>query len=313
MKTALLDILVCPSCLPEEPPLTLAPGAQQQDADIVNGDLCCSRCGREYPIRDGLATLLPAALTDAYNNKYEQPGTMGTYQCSHFGDLAPGLDIHESPYHQWASSLRSEGGLYLDAGCGLGRMVFERAAAHTLSVGVDLSGAFIKTARRIMQTGRVSCRARMEGDLYQCEEAQLPAGWPCDRVEFLVADVTALPFRRCFTAVSSLNILDKVPAPLTHLAELNRVALESPAELLVSDPFSWSEEVAPRSAWLGGTEDGPYAGRGLDNVKRLLTDGTLPFPWKPLTDTDTLTVRWRLRNHANHAEDIRSKGFCAER
>ena len=310
MKAALLDILICPSCLPAERPLTLAAGADEHAADIRHGALCCSQCGCEYPIRDGVATLLPSGGVDAYNAKYEQPSALGTYQCSHYGDLAPALELDQSPYRQWATSIRGTGGLYLDAGCGLGRMAFERSSAHTLSVGVDLSTAFVAAARGVMQTGRVTCRSRIEGDLYQEVEAEIPGDWRPDRVEFLVADVTALPFRRCFAAVSSLNILDKVPAPWAHLAELDRVALDREAELLLSDPFSWSEEVAPRSAWLGGTAEGPYAGRGLDNVRRLLSEGAFTHPWSL---DEPFTVEWRLRNHANHAEDIRSQGFRAAR
>jgi hypothetical protein len=42
----------------------------------------------------------------------------------------------------------------------------------------------------------------------------------------------------------SLNMVDKLPKPLVHLAEINRLAQISGAQFLFSDPFSWSKEVA---------------------------------------------------------------------
>ena len=45
-------------------------------------------------------------------------------------------------------------------------------------------------------------------------------------------------------------------------------------------------------------------------MRRLLSEGAFTHPWSL---DEPFTVEWRLRNHANHAEDIRSQGFRAAR
>jgi len=37
---------------------------------------------------------------------------------------------------------------------------------------------------------------------------------------------------------------------------------EGVAMVVFSDPFSWDAKISPPEAWLGGTDCGPYAGRG---------------------------------------------------
>ena len=51
MKKVLLDMLICPRCLPEEHRLqeTIVQAFQE---DITEGTLQCSRCGFVYPIQD---------------------------------------------------------------------------------------------------------------------------------------------------------------------------------------------------------------------------------------------------------------------
>ncbi|MFP4516985.1 MAG: Trm112 family protein, partial [Desulfovibrionales bacterium] len=48
MRDDLLDILICPSCLPQERKLALG-RAQVLQGDINDGLLHCSRCDRSYP------------------------------------------------------------------------------------------------------------------------------------------------------------------------------------------------------------------------------------------------------------------------
>ncbi|OVE75060.1 hypothetical protein BVX95_00370 [archaeon D22] len=81
------------------------------------------------------------------------------------------------------------------------------------------------------------------------------------------------------------------------------------ARLLVSDPFSWSDEIAPENAWLGGTKTGPFAGRARDNLRNLLETGFAPT-WLVEEQGE---VWWKIRNHANHFELIRSEYLLAIR
>ena len=58
MKQVLTEMLVCPSCLPDENVLN-SEVIQQEEEDIVTGSLACQKCGRIYPIDNGIALLDP--------------------------------------------------------------------------------------------------------------------------------------------------------------------------------------------------------------------------------------------------------------
>ena len=112
--------------------------------------------------------------------------------------------------------------------------------------------------------------------------------------------------------MASLNLVDKIPSPLAHLREMNRVARENNSQFLISDPFSWSSDMAKQEAWLGGVTEGAYAGKGIDNIRSLLTTGNEGFlpGWK-IEKQDH--IWWKIRNHKNHFELIRSRFIKAGR
>jgi hypothetical protein len=112
--------------------------------------------------------------------------------------------------------------------------------------------------------------------------------------------------------VSSLNVVDKVPKPLTHIAEINRLARTADAQLLFSDPFSWSKEVAPEEQWLGGKQNGFFSGRGKDNIMALL-EGRMNGFFPPGRSKDHGHIWWKIRTHSNHFELIRSCYIKASR
>ncbi|MCD6298680.1 MAG: molybdopterin-dependent oxidoreductase [Deltaproteobacteria bacterium] len=97
----------------------------------------------------------------------------------------------------------------------------------------------------------------------------------------------ALPFRsKTFSSLASLNLIDKVPLPIKHLKEINRVAKEKDAQFLFSDPFSWSKDISNEEDWLGGTDRGPYSGRGIENITALLKG-----------ERNELLPEWRIEKH----------------
>jgi hypothetical protein len=133
---------------------------------------------------------------------------------------------------------------------------------------------------------------------------------PRARVEFLVADALALPFpASLFGTAASLNLLDRVPLPRLHLSELDRVTRKVAATLLLADPWSWAAGPAAPEEWLGGRVDGPGAGSGRENVRRLLERRGRPS-WRIAAAGQ---LDWRLRNHRNHFELIRSDYLLAQR
>jgi SAM-dependent methyltransferase len=192
----------------------------------------------------------------------------------------------------------------LDAGGAVGRFAFEMSERCDFAIGIDTSVAFIRAARQLMQERSLTFALKEEGQLGREATIRLPDSWRSERVDFLVANALALPLRKdAIGLFASLNLVDKVPAPLDHLREMNRVTRDREAQFLLSD--SWSVEAAPAEAWLGGTAGGRFAGRGQANIASLLADpaGELAPVWQV---DETGHVWWKIRTHANHYELIRS-------
>lgn len=306
MKSVLIDLLVCPTCLPLEKELVCQAEERRGD-DILSGILKCDGCATPYPIQDGIVSLFPRSSAKKREgpSKYESSLVVSSYLWSHFADLLEDEEASRA-YKDWAHLIEYQNGFSLDTGCAVGRFTFEMGTKSDFAVGIDNSYAFIWTARELMNNRRLEVSLREEGLLTRERLIQLPENWSMDKVEFIVGDAQTLPFRpRTFSALASLNLVDKVPLPLKHLQEMDRVAREKGAQFLFSDPFSWSSEVAREEDWLGGTLEGPYGGEGADNVISLLTGkkGKFSHPWKIDKQGH---IWWKIRTHRNHYELIRS-------
>lgn len=265
----------------------------------------CRECHGNYPIVEGLAFLAPEQRQAPVANKYELDEVVSSYLWSHYGDL---LDDEEAldAYLQWASRITPHSGIALDLGGAVGRFTFEMSSKCDLAVGVDNSVAFIKTARELMNKRELTFLLKEEGLLGREVTIYLPEAWHSKKVEFIVGDAQRLPFRSgAVASVSSLNLIDKVPHPQHHLEEMNRVVARTQAQFFLSDPFSWSTEAAPAERWLGGKKSGPFAGRGLANIKTLLQEGSngLAPCWQV---EESGHVWWKIRTHCNHYELIKS-------
>lgn len=310
MDRRLLDLLICPACLPAETPLRPATLTFAGN-DVLTGRLECTDCNRRYPIDKGVAVLLPESKTTDLRaaDRYESPAGIAAYLWSHYGDLLGDSEATDA-YIRWARLIAGSGGPALDAGCAVGRLTFELGRHRELAIGIDRSFSFVRLARRLKGEGRLAFRLPLEGRLTEPKTVVLPPEWRPERCEFLVADALALPFPRgTFAAGCSLNLVDKLPQPRRHLEELSRVAAPAGAQLLFADPFSWSATVASSREWLGGTAKGPFAGGGKENVRRFL-EAQLSPPWR-VAQSDP--VWWKLRSHRNHFELIRSVTLLAER
>jgi uncharacterized protein YbaR (Trm112 family) len=313
MKKRLLELLICPACLPAERPLGASVGRADGD-DLLSGDLTCRACGTRYPIEEGVAVLLPSPVEKRREppDRYETEPLLSAYLWSQYGDLF-GEPEAAGAYRTWASLTGKDHALGLDAGCAVGRFTFELSTRSDFVVGLDRSAAFVRAARRLMLEGRLTFPLISEGLLTEPRTIAAPGRWRTERSEFIVADALALPFpREAFSFLASLNLIDKVPKPLQHLREMNRVADERHGLFLFTDPFSWSRESAAVEDWLGGKREGPYAGSGIANVRRLLEgeDGILRPAWRV---HEQGSVSWTIRNHRNHCELIRSEFLLAAR
>ena len=305
MQRHLLDLLICPRCLPAEKPLRAAL-RDLRDGEVYTARLSCPSCGADYPIQRGLASLLPAPPP---GDPYASPQRLSSYLWSHYADLGGDPEAHQG-FAAWSRLLAGCAGPALDAGCAVGRLSFELARHAELVVGIDLSAPLVHAARTLQQDGRLECALVVEGELVESLTVRLSAELCRSKVEFLQADALALPFpASMFATTASLNLLDRVPTPRRHLAELNRVTRTTEATLLIADPWSWAESPAPPAAWLGGRTQGANAGRSLANLQRLLAGEYRPA-WVVAA---TGRVDWTLRNHCNHFELIRSDYLLAHR
>ncbi|MBT8421147.1 MAG: methyltransferase domain-containing protein [Gammaproteobacteria bacterium] len=303
MKKQLAQLLICPACLPAEAALQ-AEIVKEEDEDIITGTLVCTGCKTRFGIEDGVAFLDPdRERVREVANKYETDAVVASYLWSHYAELLGDGNASEA-YAAWATRMQPHGGISLDVGGAVGRFTFEMSAKCDFAIGIDNSVAFIKTARRLMKERRMTFQLKDEGLLSNEVTIALPSAWKSEKVEFIVGDALRLPFgNSTVSSLSSLNLVDKVPSPLRHLHEMDRVTKDKDAQFLLSDPFSWSTDAADRDEWLGGKPDGPYAGKGLDNITRLLEEGKRAPAWR--TEKPG-SVWWKIRTHTNHYELIRS-------
>ena len=306
MKELLIDFLTCPSCLPVEAELKCLIN-EKDGEDILSGSLYCSQCNNNYPLQEGVAILLPVSsqVDPRIPSKYESSILVSSYLWTHYADIFKDMDA-TAAYEEWTGLLRDDSGISLDAGCAVGRFTFEMSNKSGFALGIDNSHAFIKTARQLMIDRQMKFSMPEEGLLTEQRIIKLPETFDSTKVEFVVGDVLRLPFRRnSFSSVASLNLIDKIPSPLAHLREMNRTARDKTSQFLFSDPFSWSLDIADETHWLGGTADGPYPGMGIDNILSLLAGqtGELLPPWEVEKQGH---IWWKIRNHKNHFELIRS-------
>ncbi len=306
MKKAIIEMLVCPACLPDENKLS-SKVLQEQGDDIFKGSLTCRKCGKVYPIRNGIAflDLMSFQKREKTDSKYETTPVLSSYVWSHYGDILNDSNA-SSAYSEWADFMNPHSGVTIDAGSAVGRFTFEMSKKSDFVIGIDNSLSFVQAARELMIKRRMKIDLKQEGRLTEEKTVYLPEIWDSNKVEFIVGDAQALPFRsKAFSSLASLNLVDKVPFPIRHLKEMNRVAKEKDVQFLFSDPFSWSEDVANEEDWLGGTERGPYSGRGVENIMAHLKgekSGLVP-EWKIEKHGH---VWWKIRTHSNHFELIRS-------
>lgn len=312
MKAFLLPHLICPACLPKENPLDIK--AQKMgghdNGEISFGELHCPKCRKIFPIKDGIANF--QVNQDLRGIRYEESDMVDRYLWSHYADLLV-QQGQDNPSYFWETLLETGSSSAFDAGCSVGRLVFEMGNKSGWAVGCDLSGSFIHAARTLMNNRRCRFSLPLEGKLREAFEIALPDSWRTDNVEFIIADAQYLPFRReTFQQISSLNLLDRVPYPLAHLYEMNRVASPKEASFLFADPFSWLTSPAPEERWLGGSATGSYAGRGRDIVRGLLQgNGSILLPAWEIKESGL--HKWTLRTHQNHRELIYSDFMVANR
>lgn len=203
----------------------------------------------------------------------------------------------------------------LDAGSSLGRTTFALAARREGPVlGVDLNYPMVRLAARILRSGQVSYGRRRVGVVYDRRTFAVPLPHAA-RVDFWACDATALPFAPgSFGLVTSLNLLDCVASPLSHL-EAVRDALAPGGRAVIGSPYDWSPSATAIEGWVGGhSQRGPHRGQSEPVLRALLTPGAHPASVAGLRllaeDED---VPWQVRLHERSVAGYRVHLVAAER
>ena len=304
--------LVCPACRAygrEAPRLDLGTmirvDATPAGDDLIEGVLVCPACMREHPILDGVVVAVANIASwaehqgDAVLRRHDlSPFTesmlgdalgrggsfdkerhdLSTYGQAHWGDRAeadplPAAGRMAELLATAAATLPAPpAGVWLDAGCAVGRGSLELAAAGAeLVVGVDLNMAMLRRAEHARRTGVVSWPRRRVGQVFDPGRATC-TDLPRDRVAFVCADLGILPFAdAAFAGAMSLNVIDCVSSPVGHLAELGRVIVDGGAAV-VTTPYDWATNASPMEQWLGGhSQRGDHRGASEPELRRLLS------------------------------------------
>lgn len=313
MKKWLIEALICPQCQDKERLLTVDI-QKEDDEEIIEGQLICPDCSKRYEIHDGIAVVVPDKILPITRETagYGSFSMLSSYLWSHYSEFFNGPDATDA-YKKWATVFTSQKGWALDIGCSVGRLTFEMTKTHDRAVGIDTSRSFIRAARSLAARRHLEFDLIMEGQITEKRSCTLDPDFELGNAEFIVADAMALPFRsNCFATANSVNILEKVTDPALHLSEANRVMDKANARFLFSDPFTWDETVSSPAQWLGGRNQGPFKGFGMDNICRLLQDNAGIFS-PGLSIRERGKVLWKIRKTRNLWEHITSQFVMAQR
>lgn len=179
MKERHLPYLCCPRCRGD---FDLEVGERLGD-DVVTGVLACASCRVEYPIRRGVARILPQDLAP---DKQASAAAFG-YEWTRFRELRP---EYREQFLDWIAPLTPQdfiGQVVLDAGCGKGRHLYWSAKFGARDViGVDLGPAV---------------------DVAYANTKEF------DNVSVIQADIFHLPIKPVVDLAYSIGVLHHLPDP----------------------------------------------------------------------------------------------------
>jgi SAM-dependent methyltransferase len=324
--------------------LALGVVARRDGDDLLDATLQCEvpECRFEYPViagipilvsdvRDHVVRALPelragdalSPLAESILGDCAGPDSelgrsrlyLSSYGQAHWGDLGPGATPATAglvPVLDAALELAARGdggvsGRWLDLGCSVGRGAFELAArTGALALGLDVSVAMLRCARRIARTGRLRHPVRQVGVVHGTRDVPLDLPHR-DRVDFWYADATALPLRAGSVAGAlALNTLDSVAVPLALLHELAHVLADGGRGVLAT-PYDWAAHATPIEHWIGGhSQRGPGGGSSAAELRRILAATDRPAGAPSLAiDAARDDVTWVMTMHERAAVHYR--------
>ena len=171
MKNDLINLLACPAC--QTSPLEIQVRSRRAE-EIIEADLTCSRCGRSYPVKDGIPVMLTNLDEQPDSGVDNQKGGKDIDQkpnrmhkevreanIAYYDAVAEVYEdeveqaIHQSDSNQKRMdeiikglSEKTQNDLFLDLGCGTGNVLKFGSRHFKRAIGVDISFNMLKVARQ---------------------------------------------------------------------------------------------------------------------------------------------------------------------
>ena len=299
--------LVCLSCR----------RATEQRIDLSTldraGDVFVCKCGRRYPIIDGVPLVLadPAGylrneiaavverdLAREVAALLAEPGPddapyaqllehLSIYLDAHWGDRAEPPPDGPSPAFgleaiaaRIADRAREPVGDAVELGCSVGRILAELARGAERVVGVELRFSSLRRARKLLAGEPLAYARRTVGRCYIPASVSAPA---TDRVTLVCGDALDPPLvPGMFDRVVAINLLDSVRNPGQLLAVVD--ALCAPGgEVILTSPYAWQSSAVDDAERIGGADPaGAIAARfrdGTDLRARYRIEDEAELPW----------------------------------
>jgi 5-histidylcysteine sulfoxide synthase/putative 4-mercaptohistidine N1-methyltranferase len=163
----------------------------------------------------------------------------------------------------------------LDVGCAIGRSSFELARGFDEVIGIDFSARFVSQATKLKESGEISYRATIEGDLTSTHSVMLEQYDlvnEAKKVSFWQGDACNLKSHLCeFDLIFAGNLIDRLYNPKSFLTDM-AWRLNSGGLLVIASPYTWLEEFTPKEAWIGGYEHEGKEISTIEGLKYILKD-----------------------------------------
>jgi putative 4-mercaptohistidine N1-methyltranferase len=158
----------------------------------------------------------------------------------------------------------------LDLGCAVGRSAFELTRYCQEVIAVDKSERFIKAAKMMAQKGELEYFQVEEGKITRRVNFVVPDGLQRSRVRFEVGDAMHLRANiGFFDVVLMANLIDRLPHPRRCISRLS-ILVKKGGQLIITSPYTWSQQFTAPSEWLGGFEQEGHPVRTRDTLKKEL-------------------------------------------
>ncbi len=195
MKGDLIDLLVCPVCQAGSLEMHVRDRRVQE---IIDADLTCPRCGRSYPVTEGIPVMLSYAdgqqqRSETLRSPSQKHNEVREANIAYYDAVAEIYEdeveqaIHQSDSNQTRVETivkdlaeKTPNNLFLDLGCGTGNILKLGSKHFKRAIGVDISFNMLRMARQ-------------------------------SNLDVVQADVLSLPFKpSIFDAVSIFSVLHHI-------------------------------------------------------------------------------------------------------